>query len=207
MFHDRADAGYQLAAEVIKLDLTEPIVLGLARGGLEVASRVAMALRAPLDVLVVRKLGHPAQPELAIGALAEGDVLVTDDVSARRLGVNRETIKSIAERERAELMRRIDRYRFGMPLKDLWGQTVVVVDDGIATGLTMRAAISSVEQAKAERIIVATPVASPDVLSAFSLLVYDVVCVESLSGFGSVGAVYENFTQLDDLDVIRILRT
>jgi putative phosphoribosyl transferase len=204
VFRDRVDAGDRLAEELARLDLYRPVVLGLARGGVEVASRVAARLLAPLDVLVVRKIGHPEQPELGLGAVSEGGIEVIDERAARLLDVSKTQLESIASVERHELERRVAAYRDGRRMIDVAGRTAVLVDDGIATGMTMRAAVATGRAKKAGRVVVAAPVGSPDIVNALRAIA-DVVCVETPTSLGAVGAWYQSFEQLTDGDVVRAL--
>jgi putative phosphoribosyl transferase len=160
-FTDRVDAGRQLAPLVADLDLPDPIVLGLPRGGVPVACEVARALGAPLDVLVVRKVGAPTHREFAVGALGEGGVEVLDDHVLDRLHLDRDRLRSVLDEERAELRRRVEQYRGGRAAVDVTGRTVVVVDDGIATGRTAEAACRVLRARGADRIVLAVPVAAP----------------------------------------------
>lgn len=203
MFHDRADAGRRLGALLARGSIFgppagQPLVLGLPRGGVPVGAAVARALHAPLDVLVVRKLGHPLQPELAIGAVATGGVRVLNREFADALAP--ETIDAITARETQEVERRSRAYRGDAPLT-LRGRDVVLVDDGLATGATMRAAVRATRAAGAARIVVAVPVGDPDVCRALAQEADDVVCLLQPAAMMAVGYWYEDFPQLTDDDV------
>ena len=166
LFTDRADAGRRLAEALQRLADDEPIVLGLPRGGVPVAFQVARALRAPLDVIVVRKLGVPYHPELGFGAIGEGGVRVISDDVVRRGGVRPEDLESVQRTEEAELARQAQRFRAGRPRLPLDGRTAIVVDDGIATGSTAAAACQVVRAQGAARVVLAVPVAPPDAAPA-----------------------------------------
>ena len=201
-FRDRLDAGRQLAPLVAALGLRRPVVLGMARGGVPVAAEIARALGAPLDVLVVRKLGHPDQPELALGAIAEGGARVLNSRLVDQLGISPEAVEAIAAREGAELARRLAAYRGGRDAVDLAGREVVVVDDGLATGATARVAVATVAHRGAARVVLAVPVAPPDAVRALQGEADDVVCVEVSDRFFGISQWYEDFRQVGD-DAVR----
>jgi putative phosphoribosyl transferase len=206
-FADRRAAGRRLGAAVHELGLEAPVVLGLPRGGVPVADEVATALRGPLDVLVVRKLGVPWQPEVAMGAVGErGAVVWNDDVRAQvlRHAPARE-VEAIERRERAEVETRVARFRGGRPAADLADRTAVIVDDGVATGATARVACRIARALGAARLVLATPVAPPEVIGEFSEA-DDVVCLAAPPGFMSVGMHYVDFRQTPDDEVVAILR-
>lgn len=202
IFRDRADAGRKLAA---KLDdyagRPNLLVLGLPRGGVPVAYEVARRLNAPLDVFVVRKLGLPQQPELAMGAIASGGVRVLNRELIRSLGVGEATIDRVAASEQRELARREQQYRNDRPPAKVRETTVILVDDGLATGATMRAAVKALRQQEPAEIIVAVPVASPDICAGFQGLVDRIVCAATPEPFMGVGAWYEEFRQVSDDEV------
>ena len=205
-FRDRTDAGQQLADALRGRWAGEPVgVLGLPRGGVPVAARVAGALHAPLDVLVVRKLGVPAHPELAMGAIALGGVQVLNDDVIAGMRVSRPDLERVAAAEREELERRERDYRGDRPQPDLAGRTVVLVDDGLATGATMRAATRAVRATQPHRVVVAVPVGSADTCAALREVSDEVVCLHSLADFRSVGSHYLDFTQTTDEQVRRLL--
>ncbi|MFP5219257.1 MAG: phosphoribosyltransferase [Actinomycetes bacterium] len=206
MFRDRTDAGRALAAAVRdRVADDDVVVLGLPRGGVPVAAQVASTLGAPLDVYVVRKLGTPGHPELAMGAIASGGVRVMNDDLVRRLGVSADQVDDVVLAESAELARRESAYRAGRPPLELTGRTAVVVDDGLATGATMLAAVDAVRAAGAARVVVAVPVASPDACARVAQHADDVVCVHAPAAFSAVGGFYEDFTQTNDDEVRRLL--
>ncbi|WP_405484001.1 phosphoribosyltransferase family protein [Streptomyces sp. NBC_00009] len=219
-FRDRTDAGRRLAAAVQHLRDEEPVVLGLPRGGVPVAFEVARALGAPLDVIVVRKLGVPYQPELAFGAIGEGGVRVLNDDVVRHCGIEPDHIAAVERAERQELERRARRYRAGRPASagedrtvvrgeapTVIGEarTVIVVDDGIATGATAAAACQVVRAQGAARVVLAVPVAPPDAVRRLSAVADDVVCLSVQPLFGSVGEWYSDFSQTTDEEVAACL--
>jgi putative phosphoribosyl transferase len=204
-FENRPDAGRRLAEAVTALDLQRPVVLGLPRGGLPVAEPIARALGAPLDVLVVRKLGLPRQPEVAMGAIGEqGARVLNEDIAGY---ASASELARVERRERDELEARVRRFRGGRPPVDLTGRTAVIVDDGIATGATARVACLVAKARGAERIVVATPVAAPDSLAEIAAMpeVDDVVCLSAPPGFMAVGMHYVDFSQTTDAEVQAIL--
>jgi putative phosphoribosyl transferase len=206
LFSDRRDAGRQLARAVDSLRLEQPVVLGLPRGGVPVAAEVAKALHAPLDVIIVRKLGVPQQPELAMGAIGEEGVRVVNSDVVRAVGVGEAAIGEVEKRERVELLARADRYRAGRPRVDVTGQTVVLVDDGIATGSTARAAIAVARAQGARRVLLAVPVAPPRTCADLAAAADDVVCLEQPEPFMAVGQFYRDFSQTTDAEVVAALQ-
>jgi putative phosphoribosyl transferase len=204
-FGDRAEAGRLLAELVVGLDLVRPVVLGMARGGVPVGAEVARALGAPLDVLVVRKLGYPRQPELAMGAIGEGGVRVVNEDLVAQLQVPGSVIDEVAAREGAELERRLAAYRGGRPGVELGGRSAVVVDDGLATGATARAAVAVVRARGAARAVLAVPVAPPAAVRALAASADEVVCVWVSERFFGIGQWYDDFRQVHDDEVQRLL--
>jgi predicted phosphoribosyltransferase len=204
-FADRSDAGRRLAAELETLRGRDVLVLGLPRGGVPVACEIARALEAPLDVFLVRKLGVPGHEELGFGAIASGGVRVLDPRVVRAARVDADTIDAVAERERRELERRESRYRGDRPPLDPSGRTVVLVDDGVATGSTMRAAIQALRDSGAVRIVVAVPVGPPETLEELARLADEVVCLHAPAAFRAVGAFYDDFAQVSDEEVCALL--
>ncbi|MCQ4041225.1 phosphoribosyltransferase family protein [Streptantibioticus rubrisoli] len=204
-FYDRLDAGRRLAERLAHLRGTDVAVLGLPRGGVPVAAQVAEALGAPLDVCVVRKLGAPFQPELAMGAIGEGGVRVINDEVVGLERISQEELAEVEERERAELARRAARYRGDRPRLDITGRTVIVIDDGIATGATARAACRIARAQGAKRVILAVPVAPPDRIVPLGQDVDELVCLETPHDFFGVGQFYADFSQTSDAEVMACL--
>ena len=204
-FRDRQDAGRRLASDLTFLRDEAPVVVGLPRGGVPVADEVAAALGAPLDVIVVRKLGVPFQPELGMGAVGEGGVRVLNDDVVRLARVGPEELTKIEARERAEVDARALRFRGDRRRIELRGRTVIVVDDGIATGGTARAALQVARAAGASRVVLAVPVAPADSLEALRRDADMIVCPEQPSPFFGVGQWYDDFSQVPDADVIATL--
>jgi putative phosphoribosyl transferase len=204
VYADRHDAGLVLADRVTGLRLADPVVLALPRGGVPVAVPVAQRLRAELDVLVVRKIGLPGRPELAAGALAAG-VEVLDPALLDRLGIGRADLADVIARERTELARRERRYRQLRPPPDMEGRDVVVVDDGLATGASARAAGRVLLAAGVRTLVLAVPVGPPAGVRSLDDLYDRVVCPSRPAGFRSVGEWYDDFGQVDDHTVIDLL--
>lgn len=205
-FEDRSDAGRRLAERLASFaNRPDLIVLALPRGGVPVAYQIALALHAPLDVWVVRKLGAPHQPELAIGAIAPGGVQVLDSELIRHLGIPQEELNHIAARELAELDRRLAVYRGDLPPVDVHGKTVLLVDDGLATGASMRAAIASLRPLQPARIIVAVPVADSGVCHRLAQHADEIVCLSTPPHLEAVGQWYEDFSQTTDDEVRDLL--
>jgi putative phosphoribosyl transferase len=204
-FENRADAGRQLAAKLEHLRGQPVVVLALPRGGLAVGYEVARALGAPLDVLNVRKLGVPWQEELAFGAIAGGGVLVFNDEVIASAGISADDIEAVAAREQAELDRREHQYRGGQPAPVVRDKIVVLVDDGIATGATVRAAIDVIRAQKPAKLVLAAPVAPATVAQQLKPRVDELVCVTTPVDMYAIGSWYEDFPQLSDDDVRSIL--
>ena len=202
-FLNRSDAGRQLAAELLPGygGRSDVLVLGLPRGGVPVAFEIAVALDAPLDVFVVRKLGLPGHEEFGIGAIASDGVRVVDDSVLRAYGVDSRTLEEITQREQRELERRERRYRDDRPFPAIQDRVVILVDDGLATGSTMRAAVAALRAEGPREIVVAVPVGAPETCSAMARLADDVVCLMTPEPFYAVGLWYENFEQTDDDEV------
>lgn len=205
-FADREDAGAKLAEAVKALDLADPVVLALPRGGVPLGFAVARALGAPLDILLVRKIGAPGHEEYGIGALVDGadPQIVIDEDAARMVGASTAYVDRIVLRELEEIERRRAAYRTGPPVP-LVNRTVVVVDDGIATGGTVRAALKSLARIGTRRIVLAVPLAPREVLPELRALCDEVVCLASPEPFLAVGAHYADFTQTGDDEVVRLL--
>jgi putative phosphoribosyl transferase len=205
-FVDRVDAGRRLAEQLRHLRDEDFVILGLPRGGVPVAFEVAQALRTPLDVIVVRKLGVPFQPELGMGAIGEADVLIMNQHVARTARVTKAEITEVEQRERAELERRARRFRGDRPRLTLAGRTAVVVDDGIATGSTARAACQVARAQGAARVVLAVPVCSPDTIKSLRDEVDEMVCLATPRRFYAVGQWYADFRQTSDTEVVDLLR-
>jgi putative phosphoribosyl transferase len=206
IFHDRADAGRALARRLARYaNRPDVLVLALPRGGVPVAYEVARALNAPLDVFLVRKLGAPGQEELAMGAIATGGVRVLNEDVVRLMHIPDEVIDSVAETQWRELERRERAYRDDRPLPDVRGRTVLLIDDGLATGSTMRAAVAALRRQGPARLVVAVPVASPSTCDDLRVEVDDIVCAQTPEPFYAVGSWYEDFTQTSDEEVHALL--
>jgi len=202
MFENRREAGQQLAQELSGYaDREDVIVLGLPRGGVPVAFEVAKALGAPLDVFVVRKLGFPGNPELAMGAIASGDVRVMNQNVVRTIGVSDKAIERVIKEEREKLKEREEIYRGARPRVDLEGKTVLLIDDGLATGATMRAAVRALRQHNPEKIVVAVPTAPPETCAEFKKIVDEIICVTTPRMFMGVGGAYRDFSQTTNQQV------
>ena len=205
-FRDRSEAGRLLGERVTYLKSEQPIVLALPRGGVPVAFEVAQALHGPLDVLLVRKLGVPFHPELAFGAIGEDDTQVLNTELVQRLGISREGIAAVARRERAELLRRVALYRGNRAPLELVGRTVVIVDDGLATGATARVAVEVARARGAKRIIIAVPVSPPEAAAELGRLADEAISLQLPTQFQAVGEWYEDFNQTTDDEVTSLLR-
>lgn len=205
-FLDRRDAGRQLALKLRAYSgHDDVIILALPRGGVPVGYEVAKELGAPLDVFVVRKLGVPGHEELAMGAIASGGVRVLNEDIVKSLHISNVIIDRITAREEEELARREMQYRHGRPAPDLLGRTVILVDDGLATGSTMRAAVAAVRKQDPTRVIVAVPTAAPSTCSELRREVDEIVCAETPEPFYAVGAWYEDFSQTSDEEIHTLL--
>lgn len=204
-FRDRKEAGEKLAAALTRFRNKDCIVLALPRGGVPVAAEVARALGAPLDILLVRKIGAPNAPEFAIGAVVDGGapIVVRNEHAAG--AASEAQFRAICARELAEIERRRKLYRGNRPAPDPKGRTVIVVDDGLATGSTMRAALQATRQRGPKTLVMAVPVAPPEALAELRDAADEIVCLESPADFGAVGYYYDDFRQLSDGDVIAVL--
>ncbi|MGW0825401.1 phosphoribosyltransferase [Streptomyces sp. NPDC002845] len=209
-FRDRRQAGQELAEHLRVLqekgDLPDPVVLALPRGGVTVAREVARVLDAPLDVLVCRKIGAPFQEELGVGAIVGDDPPLYDKRALDRLNLSEAALAPVVEREREELHRRERLYRQDRPAPELRGRTAIVVDDGLATGSTARAAVRSVRNREPARVVLAVPVCSPEAAELLSGDADDVVCLYQPSAFMAVGVWYEDFEQVTDDQVLEVLQ-
>lgn len=208
-YRDRHDAGRLLMARLIHQfkDLSDVLVLGLPRGGVVVAYEVALAINAELDVFVVRKLGTPFQPELAMGAIAEGGMLLLNDAVVNYMSIPHGTIEEIANKELAELQRREKLYRNSRPAPVISDRTVIVVDDGLATGASMKVAVRSLKRKKPAKLIVAAPVGAPSSCIDMQDEVDEVICLKMPESFTAVGSWYEQFDQTTDEEVKSLLQS
>lgn len=204
-FRDRAHAGEQLAAHLADLASEPVVVLGLPRGGVPVAAPVADALDAPLDVVVARKVGAPGHPEFGVGAVAEERITVIDEATIRRLGITWEDLQPTVERELQEVERRVEAYRQGHDAVPLSGRVAVLVDDGLATGVSAEAAARSAARRLPSRVVVAAPVGAPATVARLQHVAQDVVCAETPPDFMAVGQWYDDFTQTTDDEVVDLL--
>ncbi|MDD5371443.1 MAG: phosphoribosyltransferase [Anaerolineaceae bacterium] len=203
---DRKDAGKKLSRLLLKYtDRSDVLVLGLPRGGVPVANEVAKALHAPLDIFIVRKLGVPGQDELAMGAIASGGVRVLNQDIVHNLGIPEDVIAEVSRREQQELARRLHVYRGGLPPLDLQGKNAILVDDGLATGASMRAAVLALRQESPLKIIVAVPVGATETCQEFVRIADEIVCRFTPEPFYGVGAWYDDFSQIGDEEVREIL--
>ena len=205
-FADRAEAGRILAEKLADYaERDDVIVLALPRGGVPVAYEVAQALGAPLDVFVVRKLGAPSQEELAMGAIASGDVVVVNEEVVKALRVPSEVLEEKIASERAELARRESVYRGDRPPRDVQGRTVILIDDGLATGSTMRAAVTALRGQATARIVVAVPIGAPATSAEFQQIADECICALTPEPFRAVGLWYDDFSQTTDDEVRDLL--
>jgi predicted phosphoribosyltransferase len=208
-FHNRREAGQELGLRMMQWasdgELFEPVVLALPRGGVPVAAEITRALGAPLDVLVVRKIGLPGRPEVGIGAVVGDDPPLFDQPSLRALGLSEDRLAPDVAREREELKRRSRLYRGDRPPPDVWHRTVLLVDDGLATGVTARAALRHLRRREPSRLILAVPVGAPEAASAMRREADDVICLQQPPDFQAVGLWYEDFAQVGDEEVVAIL--
>jgi putative phosphoribosyl transferase len=205
-FHDRTDAGQRLARVLAGMDLHRPVVLALPRGGVPVAAEIAEALGAPLDVFVARKIGAPGRREYGIGAIAEGGAPLFDRWAVRAMGISEDELVALADEERDELDRRVRRYRAGRPLPALQGRTVVLADDGLATGVTAEAALRALRAGDRgiTDLLLAVPVCARDSAARLGSLA-EVVCLYCPEDFRAVGLWYEEFGQTSDDEVVALL--
>jgi putative phosphoribosyl transferase len=206
MFRDRHEAGRVLALKLRHLaNRADVVIYALPRGGVPVAHEVARALAAPLDVFIVRKLGAPGHEELAIGAIASGGIRVLNHAVIHALGISVDTIERVSEREVAEIERREAAYRGHRPKLDPKGKIAVLIDDGLATGATMRAAVEALRTQGPQRIVVAVPIASPETCEMFKAIVDETICARTPDPFYGVGEWYEDFSQTSDEEVTELL--
>ena len=206
MFTDRRHAGQELGHALHRYAGTNPIVLALPRGGVPIGREIASALDAELDVLIIRKLGAPNNPEFAIGAVGEGGAVVLDEQTVVSMHMDDATLERIVTETRREIDRRVDAYRRGRSLPSLAGRTVIIVDDGLATGSTAAAAVEVIKSLGAEDIVLAVPTGSHQAVTLLRDRCDEVICLEEPPWFGSVGAQYESFPQVSDEEVLALLR-
>jgi len=207
-FKDRPDAGRQLAAALASYKDQQPVILALPRGGVPVAAEVAAALKAPLDLILVRKIGVPFQPELAMGAVVDGGapIIVRNEDVIRLAGIEEAEFKVICDSELAEIERRRQRYLGSRERVDVAGRTAIVIDDGVATGATTRAALRATRMRNPKKLILAVPVAPTENLAELRSDADEVICLEDYEFFGAIGAYYVDFSQVADEEVIELLR-
>ena len=207
-YSDREDAGRRLAAELVQRDFDAPIVFALPRGGVPVAAKVAEALGAPLDLSLVRKIGAPFNPEVALAAIVEGDPpeRVVNEEVMRRSGASQEYLERETERQREEMQRRRERYLGTHNRAEAKGKTAIVVDDGLATGATMKAAMIALRRFGAKKVVVAVPVAPASEVPELCLIADEVICLFADSQFRGVGGAYTDFHQLSDEETVGYLR-
>lgn len=207
-FQDRSEAGRKLATVLAVYKDQEPVVLALPRGGVPVAAEVATALNSPLDLILVRKIGVPFQPELAMGAVVDGGkpIIVRNDDIIRQIGIDEAEFKLICDSELAEIERRRQRYLGSRERADITGRTAIVIDDGIATGATIRAALRATRVRSPKKLILAVPVAPSGTLASLSPEADEVVCLEDHEFFGAIGLYYRDFRQISDEEVIGLLK-
>ena len=209
MFHfkNRVHAGQYLAERLMQYaSVADAVVLGLPRGGVVVAHEIAVKLGLPLDIFLVRKLGVPGYEELAMGAIASGGIRVMNEEVMQQIRISDSEIEAVVKREEMELKRRETAYRGNRPQLDVKGLTVILVDDGLATGATMRAAVTALKRQKPLRIVIAVPTASPDVCDEFRAEVDEILCGITPAPFHAVGAWYEDFSQTTDEEVQKLLK-
>lgn len=206
LFKDRSDAGKQLSQELVKFKKDKPVVLSLARGGVPVGFEVAKELDSQLDVIVVRKLGFPLFKELGFGAIAPNNVTVLNNGMVNYFGLDNSQIEMIKSQEEIELLRRLHNYRGNNKMTDLKNKTAIIVDDGVATGITAKAAIKYAKSFKPKKIIMAAPVCAVESINDIKTEVHEVIYLAAPLDFQSVSQWYDNFPQVTDEDVIRLLR-
>lgn len=206
LYKDRYDAGKQLAQELLQYKNENPVIIALPRGGVLLGYEAAKMLHAPLDIIVARKLGAPFHPEFGFGAIAPNGVKIINAESVEYLRLSKDEINEIIENETLEMNRRIQLYRKNSPPIDLHNKTVIVVDDGLATGVSTKAAVMSIKKMKPQKIILAVPVSPVNTANAFRQEVDEFICLNEFSDFFAVGAYYDNFEQITDEEVITLIQ-
>jgi len=207
MFKDRRDAGIQLALRLEEYrGQRDLLILALPRGGVPTGDEIARSLNAPLDIVIVRKIGFPGQPEFGIGAISETGTTVLNESIISSFGVPRDYIESAIARQKEEISRRVELYRKGKRLSHLEGKTIILVDDGVATGATMKAAIATLKEEKIKKLIVAIPVAPPSIADELEKMVDEFICLDTPFDFMAVGAHYRDFSQVSDAEVVELLQ-
>ena len=207
MFRDRRDAGIQLSLRLKKYkDKRDILVLALPRGGVVTGYEIARYLKAPLDVIIVRKIGFPGQPELGIGAVSETGAIALNEYLISTYSIRMDYIEREISRQKEEITRRVNLYRQGKRLHGLEGKTIILVDDGVATGGTIRAAISTLKEEKLNKLVIALPVAPPEVADKLKEMGDEFICIEIPEDFVAVGAHYHDFSQVSDEEVVEILQ-
>jgi putative phosphoribosyl transferase len=204
-FEDRRDAGRQLAEKLSRFKDEQTVVFALPRGGVPVGYEISRALEAPLDVFISRKLGAPGQPEFGIGAVAVGGVRILNQDVVRRLGIPDDYVEQITAQEIAEVGRRLRYFRGERPEPEVGGRTAILVDDGLATGVTARAAVQALRMRKPRSLILAAPVCAAQTAALFKTVVDELICLESPSDLGAIGFWYRNFEQTSDEEVVELL--
>lgn len=204
-FRDRRTAGRQLAVELESYAAEQPLVIALPRGGVQVGYEVARALDAPLDIWIVRKVGVPWHPELGVGAVAEGGYTYLQRGMLAALGLSEGELSDVLQRERAEVQRRVKLFRAGAPPPSVAGRTILLVDDGIATGGTVRVALRAIRAQRPKRIVLAVPVAAPDTLEQLASEVDRTVCLLAPTSMHAIGLWYQDFQQVSNEEVVRLL--
>jgi putative phosphoribosyl transferase len=207
MFKDRRDAGIQLAQRMKDYkDQTDLLVLALPRGGVVTGDEIARFLNVPLDIIIVRKIGYPGQPEFGIGAISETGTIVLNESIISSYGVPKDYIERAIARQKEEISYRVAIYRRGKTLSNLEGKTIILVDDGVATGSTMKAAITTLMEEKIKKLILAIPVAPPSIVDMLEQMVDECVCIDTPFDFMTVGAHYRDFSQVSDAEVVELLQ-
>jgi putative phosphoribosyl transferase len=207
-FKDRSDAGRKLAKALAGYKKRQPVILALPRGGVPVAAEVCTALKAPLDLILVRKLGVPFQPELAMGAIVDGEtpIIVRNEDVIRAANIDEVTFNAICDAELSEIERRRRHYLGSRNRVEIAGHTAIVIDDGIATGATMRAALQATRARNPQELVLAVPVAPTSTIAELRSAADDLICLEDYEFFGAIGVYYANFRQVSDQEVIEILK-